>query len=271
MTQQADEAFAESAGWISPPLTEPRRHADRRKNEEVGSDETIVIDLRDHGLSDAELVPRVYLDHRSGILSAPAWQLALKRSIDIATAIVFILLFLPLMVLTAIAVKLSSPGPVLYVDERVGKNGEVFRFAKFRSMRNGAHEDRHTVDHMNEVDGPIFKIKEDPRITPVGAVLRKFSIDELPQFFHVLKGTMSLVGPRPPIPEEVAEYDDWHLQRLLTKPGITCIWQVSGRSRVDFETWVRMDVEYIENWTPWLDMRILVKTIPAVLTARGAY
>ena len=132
-------------------------------------------------------------------------------------------------------------------------------------------KERHHVEHMNEVDGPVFKIKDDPRITPVGRFIRKYSIDELPQFFHVLTGSMSLVGPRPPIPEEVAEYDDWERQRLLAKPGITCIWQISGRSMVDFETWVEMDIDYIENWTPWLDFKVLVKTIPAVLSGRGAY
>ena len=268
MTQQIDEAFLERLGWAPLPSADPGYLRDHLT--EVDEEE-IIIDLRDAAEPASTGASRTYLHHWPGILSAPTWELALKRSVDIAAASFFIILFLPLMLLTVIAVKVSSPGPVLYVQNRVGKDGRVFRFAKFRSMRNGAHEDRHKVDHLNEVDGPVFKIKDDPRITPVGAILRKFSIDELPQFFHVLTGKMSLVGPRPPLPDEVAEYDDWELQRLLTKPGITCIWQVSGRSEVDFETWVEMDIEYIATWTPWVDMRILAKTIPAVLSGRGAY
>lgn len=231
--------------------------------------ESLVIDLRQD--LEVDLRPRIYLRGDEGILGAPRWKLAIKRLVDIATAIFFIVLFAPVMILTALAIKLTSRGPVLYVQERCGKYGKVFKFAKFRSMYDGAHEDLPHLQGKNEVTGPVFKIREDPRITAVGRFIRKYSIDELPQFFHVLTGQMSLVGPRPPIPEEVACYDAWEDQRLLTKPGITCIWQVSGRSDLDFETWVKMDVEYIASWSPWLDFVILLKTIPAVISGKGAY
>lgn len=213
----------------------------------------------------------MFLRGDEGILAAPAWQLAVKRAVDIVTSIFFLIALSPILVAAAIAVKLTSTGPLLYIQDRVGKDGRTFRFAKFRSMRDGAHTELDDLRHLNEVDGPVFKMREDPRITPFGRFMRKYSIDELPQLFHVLTGDMSLVGPRPPIPAEVLTYDEWQRQRLLTKPGITCIWQVSGRSDLDFETWVEMDVEYIRTWKPSLDFLILLKTLPAVISARGAY
>jgi len=244
------------------------------------SSDGVVIDLRDRSVVDLRgedvvveitRANRVFLRGDEGILAAPVWQLGMKRVVDIVLSIFFLIVLSPVLIVAAIAVKLTSPGPLLYVQDRVGKNGKTFRFAKFRSMRDGAHTELDDLRHLNEVDGPVFKIREDPRITPVGRFMRKYSIDELPQLFHVLTGGMSLVGPRPPIPAEVATYDEWHRQRLLTKPGITCIWQVSGRSDLDFETWVELDVEYIRTWKPSLDFLILLKTLPAVISARGAY
>jgi lipopolysaccharide/colanic/teichoic acid biosynthesis glycosyltransferase len=244
--------------------------------ERDAAQDALVIDLRDGAIVDIgdTTTPtrgRVYARADEGLLGAPNWGLGIKRAIDIVTSVFFLVAFSPVLLIAAIAVKLTSPGPLFYVQERVGKGGETFRFAKFRSMRNGAHTELDDLQHLNEVDGPVFKIKDDPRITPVGRFMRKYSIDELPQLVHVLTGQMSLVGPRPPLPTEVATYDGWHRQRLLVKPGITCIWQVSGRSDLDFETWVALDIEYIRTWRPWLDFVILLKTLPAVISAKGAY
>jgi lipopolysaccharide/colanic/teichoic acid biosynthesis glycosyltransferase len=239
--------------------------------------DAVVIDLRDGVVIDLETAGRTRRDHRvlllgdEGILGAPRWELTFKRVVDVVSSVFFLTVLAPLLLIAAIAVKVTSDGPLLYMQERVGKNGKTFRLAKFRSMRNGADGELEQYQHLNEMDGPVFKIKEDPRITPVGRIMRKYSIDELPQLFHVLTGKMSLVGPRPPLPAEVATYDEWQRQRLLTKPGITCIWQVSGRNDLDFETWVSMDIEYIRTWKATLDLVILLKTIPAVISARGAY
>ncbi|MFZ0492722.1 MAG: sugar transferase [Acidimicrobiia bacterium] len=238
--------------------------------------DALVIDLRDGAVVDlrasgATTLERAFARADEGLMGAPSWELGIKRTVDIVTSVFFLLLFSPVLLIAAIAVKLTSPGPLFYVQERVGKGGQIFRFAKFRSMRNGAHTELDDLRHLNEVDGPVFKIKDDPRITAVGRFMRKYSIDELPQLVHVLTGQMSLVGPRPPLPTEVATYDEWHRQRLLVKPGITCIWQVSGRSDLDFETWVALDIEYIRTWGPWLDFLILLKTLPAVISGKGAY
>ncbi len=248
---------------------DPDRDADR---------DALVIDLRDGAVVDIRAddlithVPeRVFARADEGLLGAPNWELGIKRVVDIVTSVFFLLVFSPVLLIAAIAVKLTSPGPLFYIQERVGKGGQVFRFAKFRSMRDGAHTELDDLRHLNEVEGPVFKIKDDPRITPVGRFIRKYSIDELPQLAHVLTGHMSLVGPRPPLATEVATYDEWHRQRLLVKPGITCIWQVSGRSDLDFETWVALDVEYVRTWKPWLDFVILLKTLPAVISGKGAY
>jgi lipopolysaccharide/colanic/teichoic acid biosynthesis glycosyltransferase len=265
--QARDRATAERPSTLTRALSDTQQDAP----------DAVVIDLRDGVVVDigtaqeARPEERVLLRSDDGILGAPKWELAIKRAVDVASAVFFLVVLSPLLILTALAVKLTSDGPLLYKQERVGKNGEVFKFAKFRSMREGAHGELEHFRHLNEMDGPVFKIREDPRITPLGRVMRKYSIDELPQFFHVLTGRMSLVGPRPPLPAEVATYDEWQRQRLLTKPGITCIWQVSGRNDLDFETWVEMDIEYIRTWKPSLDFMILLKTIPAVVTARGAY
>ncbi len=216
-------------------------------------------------------VETLRLQPRTGLLVAASWQLAIKRTIDIIGASLALVLLSPVLLAAAIAVKLSSPGPVFYVSDRVGKDGQVFRFAKFRSMRSNAEYEKPRLVELNEATGPIFKVRDDPRMTKVGHVLRKLSIDEMPQLIHVLSGKMSLVGPRPPLPEEVATYSEFEWQRLSVKPGMTCIWQVSGRSDLDFDTWVRMDIQYIEEWTVFDDLSLLVRTVPAVLTGRGAY
>jgi exopolysaccharide biosynthesis polyprenyl glycosylphosphotransferase len=197
-------------------------------------------------------------------------QLLLKRMLDLTVSLAVLTLLSPVMLLTALLIKLTSPGPVFFVQKRVGMNQREFKLYKFRSMVENAEERKSELLHLNERDGPAFKIENDPRITPLGRFLRKTSIDELPQLINVLTGKMSLVGPRPPLPEEVEKYEWLFRRRLSVKPGITCIWQISGRNNVPFDRWMQMDHEYVENWTVWLDLRILLKTIPAVLFSRGA-
>ncbi len=194
-----------------------------------------------------------------------------KRSMDVALALLFIFLFAPVLLAVALAVKWSSEGPVLFSQVRVGKGGRLFRFYKFRSMVTDAEALKGNLAAQNEKSGPIFKIQYDPRITRVGRFLRMYSLDELPQLFSVLNGDMSVVGPRPPVPSEVVQYEPWQLRRLAVTPGLTCIWQTSGRSRVTFDEWMRMDLEYIDNWSLALDAKLLLKTVGAVLTADGAY
>jgi lipopolysaccharide/colanic/teichoic acid biosynthesis glycosyltransferase len=208
---------------------------------------------------------------RPGLLHASNWQLAIKRSMDVALSALLLLLLFPLMVMVMLAIRLSSRGPTLLSQERIGQNGVPFEMLKFRSMRVGAHEELEDLAQHNEVSGPAFKIRKDPRITPVGRVIRKLSLDELPQLFNVLLGDMSLVGPRPPLRNEVAEYTAYQRQRLLVRPGITCIWQVSGRCELDFDTWVEMDLRYIDGWTLRTDLVLLLRTIPAVISGRGAF
>jgi lipopolysaccharide/colanic/teichoic acid biosynthesis glycosyltransferase len=174
------------------------------------------------------------------------------------------------MLLIAIAVKLDSKGPALFRQTRVGKGGKKFVFYKFRSMFENAEQIRDSLMHLNEADGPVFKIRHDPRVTRVGHFLRRTSLDELPQLMNVLKGDMSLVGPRPPLPCEVEKYSSLQWRRLKVPPGVTCIWQISGRSEVPFDRWIEMDLEYIRGQSLWLDFKILLKTIPAVLLQRGA-
>lgn len=197
-------------------------------------------------------------------------QLLLKRLIDAAVSLAVLVALFPLMVVVAILIKLTSPGPVFFSQKRVGMNQRQFKLYKFRSMVADAEERKHELQHLNERDGPAFKIQNDPRTTRIGQFIRKTSIDELPQLFNVLSGEMSLVGPRPPLPEEVKRYEWLFRKRLSVKPGVTCIWQISGRNNVSFDRWMKMDHEYIENWSLWLDLKILLKTIPAVLFSRGA-
>ena len=196
----------------------------------------------------------------------------LKRLLDIVVSAIMLTILSPFLLLVAIAIKLESKGAVIYRSERVGKNGRHFTFYKFRSMRAGAEVSKAEILHKNDsADGVIFKMKNDPRITRIGRFIRKFSIDELPQLFNVLEGTMSLVGPRPPLPSEVALYTLDERKRLHIKPGITCIWQISGRSDIPFKQQVKLDEEYIRNHGIFKDLIILLKTIPAILSGRGAY
>lgn len=197
-------------------------------------------------------------------------QLLVKRMVDIGVAASILVLLLPVMAIVALLIKLTSPGPVLFAQDRVGMNQRRFRLYKFRSMIVNADEKKKELAHLNELDGPAFKMANDPRITRVGRFIRKTSIDELPQLFNVLKGQMSLVGPRPPLPSEVSQYEWLFRRRLSVKPGITCVWQVSGRSGTTFDEWMKMDKQYVENWSLLLDFKILLKTIPAVLFCRGA-
>jgi exopolysaccharide biosynthesis polyprenyl glycosylphosphotransferase len=195
----------------------------------------------------------------------------IKRGIDIFVSFVGLIILFPVFLIVALIIKLTSPGPVFFKQERVGKNRLRFACYKFRSMYKDAEKRQKELEHLNEVSGPVFKMKNDPRITPFGRFVRKSSLDELPQLINVLKGEMSLVGPRPPTPQEVENYTQRELRRLEVTPGITCIWQVSGRSEIPFDKWVDMDIEYIDNQSLWLDFKILLKTIPAVLSGRGAY
>lgn len=197
-------------------------------------------------------------------------QLFMKGVLDLALSSILLLVLSPVFLVIAIWIKVTSRGPVFFTQERVGLNKRTFRMIKFRSMRDDAEELRDSIAHLNEVDGPVFKIQHDPRITSVGKFLRRTSLDELPQLINVLRGEMSLVGPRPPLPEEVDRYEWMFRKRLSVKPGMTCIWQISGRSDVSFARWMRMDQDYVENWSLWLDLQILWKTIPAVLSSRGA-
>ncbi|MBI2841893.1 MAG: exopolysaccharide biosynthesis polyprenyl glycosylphosphotransferase [Armatimonadetes bacterium] len=194
-----------------------------------------------------------------------------KRLIDIVGSAVLLLLLAPLFLVIAICIRLDSCGPVVFRQTRLGLGGKPFTFYKFRSMCTDAEESRKKILHMNEVSGPVFKIKQDPRVTRVGKWLRRYSIDELPQLFNVLKGNMSFVGPRPPLPDEVRRYEKWQLERLSVVPGITCLWQVSGRSKLSFDEWVQLDLKYINSRSILLDFRILLKTIPAVISGEGAY
>ena len=199
-----------------------------------------------------------------------SWQLVCKRIIDVTGSAIGLLILGPLVMLpVAIGLKLTSPGPVLFKQKRSGLRGRLFTMYKFRSMVTNAEMLKAELEVFNEMTGPVFKIRDDPRITPLGRFLRRTSIDELPQLWNVLVGDMSLVGPRPPIPSEVQQYDPWHRRRLSMKPGLTCIWQISGRNRIGFDQWMKLDMQYIDNWSLWLDLKILVRTLPAILSGLG--
>lgn len=206
------------------------------------------------------------------LLGRSAFYERVKRALDLTSSGLGLLLLSPVFGLLAIIIKLESPGPVFFSQTRVGMNGRRFRCWKFRSMSIDADQRKEELMEDNEMaGGTTFKIKRDPRVTRIGRFIRKASIDELPQLWNVFVGDMSLVGPRPPVPQEVAEYDAYEMRRLAVKPGITCIWQVSGRSDIPFREQVRLDIEYISKRCVWLDLMLLLKTIPAVLFARGAY
>jgi len=209
---------------------------------------------------------------RGQIFIAQHGGFIVKRTFDIIVASIIMILLSPLFLLVSLTIRLDSPGPILFSQERIGKNGRVFKMWKFRSMYIDAEERKATLMQLNQMKGGVlFKMKQDPRVTRVGRFIRKFSIDELPQMQNVLMGDMSLVGPRPPVPSEVAQYTPYQRQRLEVIPGITCIWQVSGRSEISFAQQVEMDIEYISTQSFWKDMTLLFKTVPAVLSAKGAY
>ncbi len=197
--------------------------------------------------------------------------LLVKRAMDVVGAVLGLTIGMPIFLLIGVAIRCDSPGPIVFRQTRVGFEGRTFQMFKFRSMREGAEAEKETLIERNEADGPLFKIRDDPRLTRVGRFLRHTSLDELPQLINVLRGEMSLVGPRPPLPEEVERYQEWHKKRLEAPPGMTGLWQVSGRSHLSFDEGVLIDIYYIENWSPWLDVRILLRTIPKVLFGEGAY
>jgi exopolysaccharide biosynthesis polyprenyl glycosylphosphotransferase len=199
------------------------------------------------------------------------WPVVTKRFVDILVAAAMSLLLLPVFLLTALLIKLTSPGPVFFVQKRLGLNKRHFGIYKFRTMILDAEKRMKEIEHLNEVSGPVFKIKNDPRITPLGKFLRKTSIDELPQLFNVLRGDMSLVGPRPlPLRDYEGFSEDWQRRRFSVRPGVTCLWQIGGRSSISFEQWMELDLQYIDKWSLLLDLKILLKTIPAVLKGSGA-
>lgn len=218
------------------------------------------------------LDPRAIRDgyvHYVNVESKPS-QMALKRLFDIVVSAAAVWCLLPLFALVALLIKLTSKGPVLFKQVRIGRNGRPFHMLKFRSMVSNAEALRARLAADNEQSGPVFKMSRDPRITRIGRVLRKFSVDELPQLINVLRGEMSIVGPRPPLPAEVAAYQSWQRRRLSVSPGLTCIWQVSGRNQIPFEDWMYLDMRYIDHWSFRKDLNLILKTFPVVFTGRGA-
>jgi len=193
-----------------------------------------------------------------------------RRIMDLVIVCIFGIPILLVIGISSIAIRLTSPGPVFFKQERCGLNGRLFTMYKLRSMVNNSEQALFELETLNEMDGPVFKSSRDPRRTKVGKFLRKFSIDEFPQFYNVLRGDMSLVGPRPPLPQEVARYERWQRRRLSMKPGITCLWQISGRNEISFQEWMKLDLTYIDNWSLLLDLKILLKTLPVVILGRGA-
>ncbi|MBI2900903.1 MAG: sugar transferase [Planctomycetes bacterium] len=239
--------------------------------DEIGVRTRFVLDLF------GELKSRVYLERIEGVplltfSTTPHDETALlaKRVFDIVVSAVALAASGPVLLIAAALIKATSRGPVFFRQKRSGMNGRVFSLYKLRTMVQGADAMKAQLEAKNEMDGPVFKMKDDPRVTAVGRWLRKLSIDELPQLYNVLRGDMSIVGPRPPVPGEVEKYERWQRRRLSMRPGITCIWQVSGRNQVSFRRWMEMDLEYIDNWSLLLDFKIILRTIPAVLSSRGA-
>lgn len=209
------------------------------------------------------------IDHPS-VPESLAYRVS-RRLFDLFFGSLILLLVAPVVPLLVAMVRLDSPGPVLYRQARVGQGGRRFMFYKFRSMYAGSDRRLEELTARNEQSGPVFKMRDDPRITPVGRFLRRSSLDEIPQILNVLKGDMSIVGPRPALPAEVAKYEPWQRRRLDARPGLTCLWQISGRSHIGFDEWMRLDLEYLRTRSLWTDAVILAKTVPAVMARRGAY
>lgn len=239
--------------------------------EEMGVTTRVILNFFPHSFARMELLQFDGLPLLS-FTTTPTNELLLvvKRVIDITVASIFAIVTLPLTVLSAILIRLTSPGPIFFKQERCGLNRRPFTMYKLRSMVDNAEQTRYELEVLNEMDGPVFKSSKDPRITALGKYLRRFSIDEFPQLYNVLKGDMSLVGPRPPLPQEVARYERWQRRRLSMKPGLTCLWQISGRNDVSFKDWMKLDLSYIDNWSLLLDLKILFRTIPVVLFGKGA-
>ena len=228
-----------------------------------------IFDLKLARISHDELEGASIITHHTGF--AEGWPVLVKRAIDIVASLTLLVLCAPILILAAIAIKVTSPGPIFFTQKRLGLNKRVFNIYKFRTMIPNAEQKIRELEHLNEVSGPVFKIKADPRITTIGKFLRKTSIDELPQLFNVLEGEMSLVGPRPlPIRDYEGFNEDWQRRRFSVRPGITCLWQIKGRNSIPFEKWMQLDLQYIDRWSLWLDLEILARTIPAVLKGSGA-
>ncbi len=240
--------------------------------EELGITTHFLSNLFDPGVArakakglDYDSLVTLHADARRG------WALLVKRLLDITISLWCIALLAPVFLITAVLIKLTSPGPILFAQKRVGLNKRLISVHKFRTMIPDAEQKQAQFEHLNELSGPVFKIRHDPRITRLGKFLRKTSIDELPQLFDVLIGNMSLVGPRPlPVRDYLGFNKDWQRRRFSIRPGITCLWQITGRSSTSFERWMELDMEYIDKWSVWLDLRILIRTIPAVLKGSGA-
>lgn len=240
--------------------------------EELGVRARVAVNFFPH------MIAKIHLDDLYGVplltfTTTPynEFLLAFKRAFDLVVSGLLLVVLSPLFLFITITIKLTSKGPVFFKQTRVGLNGRRFTLYKFRSMVQDAEAQKQELLHLNEMDGPVFKIKGDPRLTPIGRFLRKTSLDELPQLINVLNGDMSIVGPRPPLPEEVAQYKRWQRRRLSMKPGLTCLWQIHGRSQiVDFNQWMELDLQYIDNWSLQLDFEIFLKTIPVVLLGKGA-
>ncbi len=258
---------------IALPATEHRSIADiidQCKQQRVGF--YLVPDLFEIQLNTVDLdsiggIPIIGL-RDGGIVG---WDFFLKRLLDVTLSLAVLVIGSPAFLLISLAVRIESRGPAFYSSERVGHHGKPFRMVKFRSMREDADQMRDTLAEHNQADGPLFKMANDPRRTRIGAWLRRLSLDELPQFWNILRGDMSLVGPRAPLAEEVEQYEEWQKKRLIVKPGLTGLWQVNGRSNVPFEEMVMMDIYYIDNWSLGLDINLIIRTIPAVVARRGAY
>lgn len=220
-------------------------------------------------ISEDELDPDALLTHAAGWIEG--WPIFIKRVLDIAIAATALIFFSPILAIAAILIKATSPGAIFFIQKRVGLHKRPLNVYKLRTMHVHAEERIHELEHLNEVSGPVFKIRNDPRLTRVGRILRKTSIDELPQLFNVLRGEMSLVGPRPlPVRDYEGFNEDWQRRRFSVKPGMTCLWQICGRSSIPFAEWMELDLQYIDKWSLWLDFRILMQTIPAVLRGSGA-
>jgi len=201
----------------------------------------------------------------------PRWYVSTKRAMDVVLSLGFLVATAPIVAAAMLGIVLVSGGNPIYRQDRIGRGGRRFRMFKLRTMIRNAHELLPELRRFSEVDGPVFKMRDDPRLHGLGAFLRRTSIDELPNFINVLLGDMSIVGPRPPLPEEVAHYDEHALRRLVVKPGITCLWQISGRSHLSFDEWMALDNAYIDAWSPWYDLAIIAKTLPAVVRGVGAH